>query len=285
MRMALAIDRDAVLLHDFQQGGVRLGRGAVDFVGQQELREDRAGAEAELLRLHVEDRRAGHVGGHQVGRELNAAELQAQHAAQRPHEQRLAQARHGFDQHVAAGEQGHERPEDQLVLADVDLGDLRGDPVEELLGRRLAAFGGDWRAQERGRRRSRRMGACGVSGGGARAADGERVDGGGSRRRQRAASAAAGGGGGNVRRPGAAVAGRGWLPSPARRPEREQLAGGIVAAGVCGCEAAAPARSRCTADTRPACPRRCAGTLQRPPAAGAVEFDGVGGLRDGDMRT
>ena len=73
--VALAIDRDAVFLHDLQQGGVRLGRGAVDFVGQQELREDRARAEAELLRLHVEDRRAGHVGGHQVGRELDAAEL------------------------------------------------------------------------------------------------------------------------------------------------------------------------------------------------------------------
>ena len=120
----MPLDRDAILLHDLQQGRVRLGRRAVDFVGQQELREHRARAEAELLRLHVEDRRAGDVRGHQVGRELNAAELAAQHAAQRAHEQRLAQARHAFDQHVAAGEQGHQRAQHQLVLADVDLADL-----------------------------------------------------------------------------------------------------------------------------------------------------------------
>ena len=126
-----AVDRHAILLHDLQQGGVRLGRRAVDFVGQQQLREDRAGPETELLRLHVEDRRAGDVGGHQVGGELDAAEAAAQHAAQRPHEKRLAQARHAFDQHVPVGKQRHQRAEHQLVLADEDLADLGGDAVEE----------------------------------------------------------------------------------------------------------------------------------------------------------
>ena len=79
--MALAIHGDAILLHDFQERGVRLGRSAVDFIGQQELREDRAGAKAELLRLHVQDWRAGDVRRHQVGRELNPAELQTQDTA------------------------------------------------------------------------------------------------------------------------------------------------------------------------------------------------------------
>ena len=41
--VARPLDGDAVFLHDFQQGGVRLGRRAVDLVGQQQLREDRAG--------------------------------------------------------------------------------------------------------------------------------------------------------------------------------------------------------------------------------------------------
>ena len=85
--MADAVDRHAILLHDLQQGGVRLGGRAVDLVGQQELREHRSRAETELLRLHVEDRGTRDVGGHQVGGELNAAEAAAQHAAQRPHEQ------------------------------------------------------------------------------------------------------------------------------------------------------------------------------------------------------
>ena len=132
--VARAVDRHAVLLHDLQQRGVGLGRRAVDLVGQQQLREDRPGPEAELLRLHVEDRRPGDVGGHQVGGELDAAELAAQHAAQRPHEERLAQAGHALDQHVAVGEQGHQRAQHQFVLADEDLADLGGDAVEEFLG-------------------------------------------------------------------------------------------------------------------------------------------------------
>ena len=130
------LDRDAIFLHDLQQRRVRLGRRAVDFVGQQELREDRPGTKAEFLRLHVEDRRTGDVRGHQVGRELDPAELAAEHAAERADEERLAQAGHAFDQHVAAGKQRHERAEHQLVLADVDLADLGRDPIEQRLGRR-----------------------------------------------------------------------------------------------------------------------------------------------------
>ena len=133
MLWLVPLDGHAVLLHDLQQGGVGLGRRAVDLVGQQQLREDRAGPEAEFLRLHVEDRRAGNVRGHQVGGELDAAELAAQHAAQGPHEERLAQARHALDEHVSVGEQGHQRPQHQFVLADVDLVDLGNQPVEEPL--------------------------------------------------------------------------------------------------------------------------------------------------------
>ena len=52
--MARPLDRHSILLHDLQQRGVRFGGRAVDLVGQKELGEDRAGAEPELLRLHVE---------------------------------------------------------------------------------------------------------------------------------------------------------------------------------------------------------------------------------------
>ena len=40
----LAAGGDAFFLHRFEHGGLRLGRGAVDFVGEDELREDRARA-------------------------------------------------------------------------------------------------------------------------------------------------------------------------------------------------------------------------------------------------
>ena len=54
-----------------------LGGRAVDFVRQQELGEHGTRPETELLGLHVEDRRAGDVRGHQVGRELDPAEAAA----------------------------------------------------------------------------------------------------------------------------------------------------------------------------------------------------------------
>ena len=122
---------------------MRLGGRAVDFVGQQQLREDRAGAKAKFLLLHVEDRCAGDVRGHQVGGELDAAELAAEHAAQRADEQRLAQAGHAFDQHVAAGEQGDERAQHEFLLADVDVVDLGEDFFKYFTGGRLFAAGVD----------------------------------------------------------------------------------------------------------------------------------------------
>ena len=66
---------DGPLLHRFEQRRLRLGRGAVDLVGQHQVGEDRARLEtqafaAALVGLH--DHAADDVGGHQVGRELDA---------------------------------------------------------------------------------------------------------------------------------------------------------------------------------------------------------------------
>ncbi len=61
------LDGDLPLLHGLQQRGLRLGRGAVDLVGQQQAGEDRALAEAELGRVLVEDVGAGEVGGSRSG--------------------------------------------------------------------------------------------------------------------------------------------------------------------------------------------------------------------------
>ena len=66
--VALARDRDLVLLHRLEQARLGLGRGAVDLVGEDEVGEDRPGLELEdpLAVLLDEDVRAGDVGGHQV---------------------------------------------------------------------------------------------------------------------------------------------------------------------------------------------------------------------------
>jgi hypothetical protein len=43
-----AVDGDLAFLHGLQEGGLGLGRGAVDLVGEQQVGEDRALLEGEL---------------------------------------------------------------------------------------------------------------------------------------------------------------------------------------------------------------------------------------------
>ena len=95
--MAVAGDRDVLLLHRLQQRRLGARAGAVDLVGHQQLGEDRAGDEAEaalaagalLQHLGAED-----VGRHQVGGELDAPGVEPEHDA------------HGLDQ-LGLGEAGH----------------------------------------------------------------------------------------------------------------------------------------------------------------------------------
>ena len=89
------------------------------------------GPELELGGALVVDRRAGHVGGHQVGRELDPAEAEARRLRERARDQRLREAGKVLDQHVAVGEQAEQDELERLALAD----DRALDLVEERLGR------------------------------------------------------------------------------------------------------------------------------------------------------
>jgi hypothetical protein len=105
---------------------LRLRRGAVDLVGEHDLREERALAELEVAALGRldDDRGAGDVGRHQVGRELDAPELELQRLRQAADEERLAEARHALEQAVAAGEEAGEHAVDDVLVADDRLLDL-----------------------------------------------------------------------------------------------------------------------------------------------------------------
>ena len=141
-REPLAGDRDLVLLHRLEQARLGLGRGAVDLVGEDEVREDRAGLEAEdaLAALLDEDVRAGDVGRHQVGRELDAVERAVDDVGDGPDEHRLAEPGHALEQHVAVGEEAGQRLADELALADDDAADLALDGLGAL-GERLGCEG------------------------------------------------------------------------------------------------------------------------------------------------
>ena len=128
-----SLDGHAVLLHRFEQRRLRLGRGAVDFVGEHDVREDRPGGEHHLpasgAGVLVDDVGAGDIGRHQVRRELNAIELEVEHLGQRRNQQRLGEARHADDQAVAADEERVEHELDNLALAD----DALLQPGDDLL--------------------------------------------------------------------------------------------------------------------------------------------------------
>src|SRR5581483_1151289 len=126
----LAVDGDLLLRHRLEQGGLRLRHRAVDLVDEDDVREDRAGAELEVAHLLVEDREAGHVGRLQVWRALDAARLRAlDRAGDRPCEHGLRGTGHVLEQRVAAA---HERRDDELDLLSLAVDD-RFDVVEEAL--------------------------------------------------------------------------------------------------------------------------------------------------------
>ena len=121
--MGLAAEGDPLLLHRLEQGRLGLRGGAVDLVGQDQVGEDRAFVELEVVadqHLGAED-----VGRHQVGSELDPPELDIEHPAQGRQELGLAEARHAFQKHVSFAERGRQHGVDQLALADDHLCRLR----------------------------------------------------------------------------------------------------------------------------------------------------------------
>ena len=109
------------------------GRRAVDFVGQQDVAEDRPGHERPSAvaggGIFLDDVGAGDVGGHQVGRELDALEDQAQRLGDGAHHQRLRGAGQAGDQAMAADKQRSQNLIEHFFLSDDDLADLSQDVV------------------------------------------------------------------------------------------------------------------------------------------------------------
>ena len=80
-------------------------------------------------RILLDDVRAGDVRGHQVGRELDAAELQPERRGDGAHHQRLRRAGQAGDQAMPADEQRDQDLLQDLVLPDDDLANLLEDAI------------------------------------------------------------------------------------------------------------------------------------------------------------
>jgi len=103
--MGHAIQRHLLLRHRFEQGALRARRRAIDFIGQQQVAEHRAGMELEAAAMRFVDRDAEHIGRQQIGGELHALELQAEAGCHRMGEGGLAEPWQVFDQQMPAGQQ------------------------------------------------------------------------------------------------------------------------------------------------------------------------------------
>ena len=92
----------------------------VDLVGQDQVGENRPERDLELAELLVVDPGADDVCRHQVGRELDALELDAQRVGEGLDRQRLREPGYPLDQQVAPGHEGDDHPLKEFVLADDD---------------------------------------------------------------------------------------------------------------------------------------------------------------------
>jgi len=130
--MRRPLDRHLPLLHRFQERGLRLGRRAIDLVGEEHVREHGSGAELELPRPLVVDRRTRDVRRHEVGRELHAAEPQAHHTGERARHQGLREAGNVVDQDVTVREETEQDQLEHGALADHRSFDLPEDLPRQL---------------------------------------------------------------------------------------------------------------------------------------------------------
>ncbi len=116
-RVGTTIDGDLALVHGFEQRGLRLGRGAVDFVGQKKIREDRTRLKFESLGMHVVNRDTQHIAGQHVAGELKPVKTAIHRARQRLRQCGFSNARHVFDEKVPSRQQADERKPHGFGLA------------------------------------------------------------------------------------------------------------------------------------------------------------------------
>jgi hypothetical protein len=122
--VACAVDGDLAFAHGLEEGTLCAWGGAVDFVGEEDVCEDGAFVEAELLGAGIEDGDAEDVGGKEVWGELDAFEFGVgDGVCDGFGEGCFAGSGEVFEEDVAAGEEASEDFADGGFLAVDDLAD------------------------------------------------------------------------------------------------------------------------------------------------------------------
>jgi hypothetical protein len=116
-RVGLTIHGHPGAVHHLQQSGLGLRCGAVDFIRQHDVREDRTPLEDELTHGLVVDRHPGDITGQQVAGELDAREDAVHRAGERVRQRGLPHSGQILDQQVAAGGEADQDLVNDIVLA------------------------------------------------------------------------------------------------------------------------------------------------------------------------
>ena len=133
--MAFASDGHLLLRHHLEQCGLHLGRRPVDLIGEHEVGEHRAQLDVEAFRGGPVDARADHVGGEQVGRELDPGERPPDGLGHRLHGECLGKARHALEQDVAVAQKAREHALQRPVLPHDHLAHLEQQGLHPSTGR------------------------------------------------------------------------------------------------------------------------------------------------------
>ena len=144
-----AVGRDLAFFHGLEQRALGLGRGAVDLVGEHQLREDRTRMERKAVRLGLVDRDAQNIGRQQVAGELDALEVEPEDLRQRVRERGLADAGEVLDEQVPAREQAGERQTQLRLLPENHLADALDGGLEQRPRAREGFFRGEGHIRER----------------------------------------------------------------------------------------------------------------------------------------
>ena len=120
--VGLSQDSDFLLTHRFEHGGLGLGWGAVDLVGEDEVCEYRAFDELELAfptdAGFLDDIRAGDIGGHQIRGELDTIEGEVEGLGDGGDEEGFRETGDAHEQGVATCEQADCEFFDDFILSD-----------------------------------------------------------------------------------------------------------------------------------------------------------------------
>src|SRR5258707_2849949 len=104
-RMSLAVHGDLSFVHRFEQSGLSSWRSAIDFVGQDDVGKERAGAEFKFTRIGLIDAYAENVAWQKIGSELHTLKAAVERFRERLGQSGFAHAGNIFDQQVTTREQ------------------------------------------------------------------------------------------------------------------------------------------------------------------------------------